>query len=127
MKTLSEVGAMLQDAKSRSNVSQKELASRTGLTPVTLRGVFNGTTDSRISTIMALADELGLELVLVPKLISHSIAPHHGTVPPVKSRIAGILDRTPGVDVTGLRSLQARSQADSDSPMVWDLAKKVEK
>jgi transcriptional regulator with XRE-family HTH domain len=93
MKTLSEVGARLQDAKSDRNVSQKELARRTGLTPVTLRGVFNGATDARISTIMTLADELGLELLLVPKVISRSIVSHHGTVTPVKSRIAGILDK----------------------------------
>lgn len=93
MKTLSEVGTFLQNAKSQSNISQKELASRTGLTPVTLRGVFNGKTDSRISTVMALADELGLELLLVPKALSHSIIPQHGTIAPVKSRIAGILEK----------------------------------
>jgi transcriptional regulator with XRE-family HTH domain len=98
MKTLSEVGAFLQDAKSQRNVSQKELANRTGLTPVTLRGVFNGTTDSRISTIMALADELGLELVLVPKVIVPAVAPHHGTITQVKSRIAGILERSNKVE-----------------------------
>jgi hypothetical protein len=41
--------------------------AQTGLTAVTLRGLMNGTKDCKITTLLATADKLGLEVMLVPK------------------------------------------------------------
>ncbi|MET0265127.1 MAG: helix-turn-helix transcriptional regulator [Duganella sp.] len=91
MKTLTEVGASLQQARAERGVTQQALALQTGLTPVTMRGVFTGKTDARISTIMALADQLGLELLLVPKVISAAIDPPKSPAPSVQSRVSRII------------------------------------
>lgn len=45
----------------------RELTEKTGLTSVTIRGLLGARTDPRLTTLMAVAGELGLEVRLVPK------------------------------------------------------------
>lgn len=73
MKTIQQVGQTLQDARTAQRLKLDQLVRTTGLTAVTLRGLLTGRTDSRLSTVLALAHELGLELLLVPTAIAKSI------------------------------------------------------
>jgi transcriptional regulator with XRE-family HTH domain len=72
MRTALEVGAKLQEARRDKKLRVTELVEKTGLTAVTLRGLLDGKTDARLSTLIAVAHEVGLELVLVPKEIAQS-------------------------------------------------------
>jgi hypothetical protein len=74
MKTVQEVAQQLQEARGKQGVKLDALVASTGLTAVTLRGLLTGRTDSRLSTVLATAHELGLELMLVPSAFSASIA-----------------------------------------------------
>jgi transcriptional regulator with XRE-family HTH domain len=73
MKTALEVGNRLQEARREKHKKLVDLVDSTGLTAVTLRNVLEGKTDARVSTIIAIAQEVGLELVLVPTQIANSI------------------------------------------------------
>jgi len=72
MKTSADLGNKLQEARERKKIKLVDLVDRTGLTAVTLRNVLEGKTDPRLSTIVALAHEVGLELVLLPKEVAQS-------------------------------------------------------
>lgn len=73
MRTLKEIADVLQRARRDDSITVRELVEKTGLTAVTLRGLFEAKTDPRLTTLMAVADELGLEVMLVPKAISASL------------------------------------------------------
>lgn len=73
MKTVNEIAEFLKHERRRHKVKLEDMAERTGLTPVTLRGLLNGKNDSRLSTVLAVARELGLELALVPATVAGSI------------------------------------------------------
>ncbi len=73
MKTLKDIADALQQSRTESGTRINTLVERTGLTAVTLRGLLTGTRDSRLTTLMAVADELGLALVLVPKAVAGAI------------------------------------------------------
>ena len=47
-------------------MSQEKLASAAGLTRMTVNKIETGTVDPQLSTVLALARALGLELMLVP-------------------------------------------------------------
>lgn len=74
MKTLSELAAVLENARRAQKLSYKDLAARSGLTPLTVRHVLQGKAAVRVTNLMALADELGLEMVLVPKTVAIGLA-----------------------------------------------------
>ncbi|WP_139285419.1 helix-turn-helix domain-containing protein [Acidovorax soli] len=50
-----------------------ELAQRTGLSSLAVRQILSGTSAPRITNAMALAQELGLELVLVPTVVADGL------------------------------------------------------
>lgn len=95
MKTSLDVGARLQEARASRKVSMKDLVDKTGLTAVTLRRALEGTTDARISTVVAIAQELGLELVLVPKQIAASLETPPRPGPQIESIVARALRERP--------------------------------
>ncbi len=78
MRTLSEFAVALSDAKKARKLTANALAQRTGLTPQAVRQILSGESAPRLTNAMALASELGLELVLLPKDAAKSLAvPQH--------------------------------------------------
>lgn len=73
MKTLAELGRALDEARRRKGLSNKELAERVGLTPLTVGHVLNGKSAVRATNLMAMADELDLALVLLPKAVAEAV------------------------------------------------------
>lgn len=72
MKTVGQFAAALSAAKQEQGVTLAALATNTGLTPLAVRQILDGKVSPRISNAMALASELGLELVLMPKTAAAS-------------------------------------------------------
>lgn len=74
MKTLQDFADALSSAKAERRVSATNLASKTGLTPLAVRRILSGDAAPRLTNAMALAGELGLELILVPKGAAQSLS-----------------------------------------------------
>jgi transcriptional regulator with XRE-family HTH domain len=73
MKTLQSLAAELEAARLASGLNYKTLAERTGLSTLAVRQALQGRTALRATNLMALADELGLELALVPSAMAASL------------------------------------------------------
>ncbi|WP_211474247.1 helix-turn-helix domain-containing protein [Collimonas humicola] len=93
MKTLSELSSILRHAKDRLALPVVAMSRDSGLTAVTIRGVLAGKNDPRLSTLMTIADQLGLELMLLPKTMASSIAAQARTEDEVQSLVAAALAR----------------------------------
>lgn len=81
MKSISEVSSALKSALSDPNapkLTQQALRTSAGISRQTLANVLKGTEDYRLSTLLSLADRLGLELLLVPKEAARGLAPLPG-------------------------------------------------
>ncbi|EHL24863.1 XRE family transcriptional regulator [Acidovorax sp. NO-1] len=72
MKTLADFSISLLTAKAQRGVKLKDLARNTGLSPVAVRQMLDGKVSPRLANAMAVASELGLELVLMPKAVAAS-------------------------------------------------------
>jgi transcriptional regulator with XRE-family HTH domain len=57
-----EVGRFLLDARKKAGVSQKDLARRSGLTNACISALESGTNVGRLSTIVCLAEAMGMEI-----------------------------------------------------------------
>jgi transcriptional regulator with XRE-family HTH domain len=75
MKNLEEMAATLEQSRKQQNLSYEALAEAAGLTPLATRRALKAQAAPKITTLMALADRLGLEVVLVPKAVAHGLAP----------------------------------------------------
>lgn len=58
----SRIVRILQEARTDLGLSQRELSQRSGLTQAQISRIENGAVDMRISSLLALTKELGLEL-----------------------------------------------------------------
>lgn len=67
MNTLGEVSKVLAERATKRRYGKMQLAADAGVTYRTLNHVLSGEQDFKVSTLMAVADRLGLELMLVPK------------------------------------------------------------
>jgi transcriptional regulator with XRE-family HTH domain len=67
MKTLQQFAAALRDRVKQLKLTQESLSAYAGISRQTLAKVLSGRSDFKITTLVALADRLGLEVVLVPK------------------------------------------------------------
>lgn len=96
MKTLSEIATRLEEERRRLMLDYQTLAERTGLTPLSVRGVLQGRTAPRITTLMAIADRLGLEVLLLPKMVATGLQAHTAEEPPppALSRVDRIVAET---------------------------------
>lgn len=74
MRTLLEFSKVMKDAKKNCGLTDIELANRTGLSPQGVRNSLAGKTAPRLTNAMALAQELGLEFVLVPREVAQSLS-----------------------------------------------------
>jgi transcriptional regulator with XRE-family HTH domain len=67
MTTIANISHTLRTRLKRSGMTQEALREAAGLSRQTAVNVFKGTEDFKLSTLLAVADKLGLELVLLPK------------------------------------------------------------
>jgi transcriptional regulator with XRE-family HTH domain len=75
MKTLTELAQVLERARQERKLTYDELARATGLTPLATRRALQARTAPRVTTLMALAERLGLEVVLVPRVVAQGLGP----------------------------------------------------
>lgn len=92
MLTLPEIAGALREAAKRNGWTQARLAESSGVSPRTLTHVLSGEEDFRLTTLMALADRLGLELLLVPKGATRALGAGEELGPPVRSVVTEALD-----------------------------------
>lgn len=91
MQTLTELAQVLEEARRQGGLDYKDLAERTGLTPLSVRNALQAKTALRATNLMALADVLGLELVLVPKAVASSLNAAQYAPEPAKGQEARAL------------------------------------
>lgn len=94
MKTHAEIAQSLRDAAVKRRLPQARLKEQAGISQRTLTKVLSGREDFKVSTLLALADRLGLELVLVPREAARAVGAGTVTEPVVKSRVKLALERT---------------------------------
>lgn len=95
MKTLSEVAASLEGQRQRLGLDYQAVAESTGLTPLSVRSVLQGKTAPRVTTLMAIADQLGLEVLLLPKVVAAGLQAQAAEGPaPALSRVDRIVAET---------------------------------
>lgn len=102
MKTLGEFAQALSQGQKAQKVSAKDLAERTGLSPLAVRQILAGKSAPRLTNAMALAAELGLELVLVPQAVAESLSvqpPAERTVQTNVERMLGSRIANAGFDI----------------------------
>ena len=91
MRTLADIATRLRAAIRVRGVRQAQLREQAGLSQRTLTNVLSGTTDFKVSTLIAVADRLGLELVLVPKAAVVAVEAGPTTEPKVETIVARAL------------------------------------
>ena len=63
----SRIARILQETRTGQGLSQRELGQRSGLTQAQISRIENGEVDLRLSSLIALVDVLGLDLILTPR------------------------------------------------------------
>ena len=92
MNTTKEVAGVLRSSLALAGLTQAELQAQAGVSQRTLTNVLSGTEDFKLSTLLALADRLGLELLLVPKGAAAAVDAGQTAPPQVRSRVAAALE-----------------------------------
>jgi transcriptional regulator with XRE-family HTH domain len=95
MRSLRDIALVLESQFVRGVLGKLQLAKEAGITYRTLQHVFSGTQDYKVTTLMAVADRLGLELVLVPKEAARGLVQDH-LAQEVQTRVQAALDRFEG-------------------------------
>jgi transcriptional regulator with XRE-family HTH domain len=67
MKSIYEISRRLRETLKASGRTQQEIRLSAGLSRQTMNNVLKGTEDYKLSTLLAVAERLGLELVILPK------------------------------------------------------------
>lgn len=67
MATLSSIARLFRSQISRLKLSQQQLGKDAGISRRTLTNVLSGSSDYKVTTLLAVADRLGLDVVVVPK------------------------------------------------------------
>jgi transcriptional regulator with XRE-family HTH domain len=103
MKSHPEIAKVLRNAISHRKVSQAQLREQAGISQRTLTNVLSGDEDFKMSTLFALADRLGLEMLLVPKGAAQAVSAGAVTQPVVKTRVQKALERRRASDASLVR------------------------
>jgi len=101
MKTLQHLATALRNRIARLNLTQEALSAEAGISRQTLSKVLSGRADLKVTTLFALADRLGLEVMLVPKEIAPGMAPADESRPRVKSVVDAALEAVKPTRYTG--------------------------
>src|SRR4051794_16668719 len=75
MKSIAEIATGLRSQLKVSGMTQAALRAAAGLSARTLTLLLSGSHDFKLSTLLAVADRLGLEMVLVPKGAAAGLVP----------------------------------------------------
>ena len=95
MNSISAVSQELRIALKQAGLKQQELREAAGVSRQTLANVVSGREDFKLSTLLSLADKLGLELLLLPKEAARGLQPAsaqpvvESVVDRARKRIAG--------------------------------------
>ena len=95
MTTINQLSKFLGDAREHRGMSVTDLAAQSGVARAALYRFANDG-DIRLTTFLAMADTLGLDVVLAPKAVSTSLqagvspSPQTGPMSAVEARMAAI-------------------------------------
>ena len=92
MRTLQHLANVLRDNIEKKRLTQEQLASSAGVSRQTLSKILSGRADLKLTTLFAVADRLGLEVVLVPKEIAPSMEASDDARPRVQSVVSAALN-----------------------------------
>lgn len=87
MPTLIELADTLRQAIADQGQTQARLAAAAGVSARTLTHVLSGQEDYRLRSLLAIADRLGLDVLLVPRAAVPAIAPEEASPPVVPSAV----------------------------------------
>ena len=88
MRNLVDIAILMRDAMKRQKVTQQDLRERAGIARGTLTGVLSGESDYKVTTLMAVLDRLGYEMVIVPKAAARAVPTQwEPTEPVVKTKV----------------------------------------
>lgn len=104
MKSLQEMSSLLETERKRLGLKYVDLATATGLSVLSVRQVLQGQVAVRVPSLMALADQLGLEVIMVPKLVAQSLQSESKPAAKVLTDIERLLsqDTDPSLDSSKL-------------------------
>lgn len=91
MNTIPQISAELRKAYEKSGYRHRELRDATGVAGQTLVNALGGKEDFKLSTLLSIADKLGLELLLVPKEAARGLA--QPATPAVESMVDAVRKR----------------------------------
>lgn len=92
MRTLQQIADALLGQLKRTRMSQQALRREVGVSRQTLTNVFSGSQDYKLTTLLAVCDRLGLDLVLVPRELGESAA-DSPSAPAVRNVVQAALDQ----------------------------------
>lgn len=99
MQTLAEMASLLEQERQRLRLTYEELGDAAGLSRVATTSVVQGRAAPKLTTLMALAGKLGLELVLVPKQVAAGLQPDRDAgAPRPMSRVEQLMNAAAAVD-----------------------------
>lgn len=96
MKTIPEVSALLAARVKNLRKGKMALCDEAGITARTLRNVLSGSEDYKVSTLLALVNRLGMELVIVPREVAGAVQSPSAPVSQVKTSVQAALDKLKG-------------------------------
>ena len=98
----------LRDARREAGLNQEKLARRAGVTRMTVQRLETGQIDPRLSTVLVLARELGMELMLVPSTLRPALEDFVRAGGRLVAQPAGIAAPPSIVDTLGQRPPRRR-------------------
>ncbi|CAM3994612.1 helix-turn-helix domain-containing protein [Bordetella muralis] len=87
MNSLSDIADILRGRLQQQGQTQAQLRQSAGIAQRTLTNVLSGEQDFKVSTLLALADRLGLEMLLVPKGAAAAVDAGDAVKPKIPTRI----------------------------------------
>lgn len=98
MKSINELSAELRKVMRQNRVTQEAVRDAAGISRQTMVNVLKGTEDFKVSTLLAVADRLGLELLLVPKDAARGLQAPAAAAPVVETVVDQVRKRLQAVD-----------------------------
>jgi transcriptional regulator with XRE-family HTH domain len=93
MITLQQLATALRDQMARLRITQEALGIESGISRQTLSKVLSGRSDLKVTTLFALADRLGMEVMLIPREIAPGMASADESEPRIKSVVQSAMER----------------------------------
>ena len=116
---------VLEEARSRDGLDYKDLAEKTGLTPLSVRNALQAKTALRATNLMALADVLGLEMVLVPKAMASSLNASQNSPGGFKVASYGGPNHQPGTNVASSNLERVGNTVQGNRPLFVPMMERV--